>query len=406
MWPLLLSSVALSAPTLPSIDQGLRSGATAPADAAVVIGLEDYAFVADVPFAHRDAQAFYEYLIYTRGVPSDHVRLLLSGGREQLLAALEQAAAEVGAGGTLWVYFAGHGAAATASGERILLGDDVRQDPTAFESRALSLSEIRGRAAGRRLALFTDACYSGLGRSGEELVSGKRFAVPVRATTPQAETLEWTAAAGDQLSGPLDPAQHGAFTYFMIGALRGWADGQLSGAPDGVVTAEEADLYVRSALKTVQIADQTPELSVSGASSWVLSEGRLEAAPSLSPVSTSGTKTVTVGADQLLASDYSAMTARLQALVDRCVSESPSAAFPNIQWYIQFKVKDGVQKTIILNGSVPVIGTAMTVPATTLDPTVFAQYSCLRQQIKALQFAPEGSVKVVRTLTHSSYSAF
>ena len=31
-------------------------------------------------------------------------------------------------GGVVWVYFAGHGAASPETGERLLLGDDIRPD--------------------------------------------------------------------------------------------------------------------------------------------------------------------------------------------------------------------------------------------------------------------------------------
>src|SRR5687768_16231294 len=122
-------SLALAAP---DIDTPLRTGATAPADTAVVIGIEDYAFVPDVPYAQRDAKAFYDLLVYTIGVPSSRVRLLDHGaGKEQIVEAVAAAGAEVGAGGTVWVYFAGHGAADPSTGARLLLGDDVRQDPSA-----------------------------------------------------------------------------------------------------------------------------------------------------------------------------------------------------------------------------------------------------------------------------------
>ena len=42
----------------PDIGAPLRSGASAPQDAAVIIGNEDYARVPDVPYAVADAEAF------------------------------------------------------------------------------------------------------------------------------------------------------------------------------------------------------------------------------------------------------------------------------------------------------------------------------------------------------------
>lgn len=65
----LLSPFALAA-ELPSIDDPLRTGSKAPADAGIVIGIEDYLRpgVPSVPYASRDAAAFSDFLISTRGI--------------------------------------------------------------------------------------------------------------------------------------------------------------------------------------------------------------------------------------------------------------------------------------------------------------------------------------------------
>jgi hypothetical protein len=278
-----LVALAANAGTLPDIDVPLKTGARAEKDAAVVVGIEDYLRIPDVPYAQRDAKAMYDFLVYTRGVPASRVRLLDAGAsREQIADAVRQAGVSVAAGGTVWVYFAGHGAADPSTGERLLLGDDVRSDPAAFSARGVPLSELKALAqkGGGTVNLLVDACYSGVGRGGQELVAGKRFAVPVRPPAPTSTALEWNAASADQMSGPLEAARHGAFTYFAVGAMRGWADGQLDGKRDGKVTAEEANLYVADALRAVQITTQKPELAVASAPARVLSSAG-EVAPTL-----------------------------------------------------------------------------------------------------------------------------
>ncbi|MCO4747827.1 MAG: caspase family protein [Proteobacteria bacterium] len=258
-----LAGHAKAAPGLPSIDEPLRTGSEAPADTAVVIGVEDYAFVQDVPYAQRDAASVYDLLVYTVGVPSSRVQLFDHGAsKEQILEAVGRAGENVGVGGSVWVYFAGHGAADPSTGGRMLLGDDVKRDATAFASRGVLVEDLTALASARGGAvnLIVDACYSGVGREGQELVSGTRLLVPEYAVASKPGVLEWSAASGDQLSGPLHTARHGAFTYLAVGALRGWADGQRDGVVDGVVTAEEAHLYVREGLESLQIHDQTPVL--------------------------------------------------------------------------------------------------------------------------------------------------
>ena len=193
------------------------------------------------------------------------------------MAAVDRAARE-GAGGTVWLYFAGHGAANPETGERMLLGDDVRADPQAFASRGVGVDEVVARVEGQgaKAQLVLDACFTGASRSGRSITGGTRFAVPAYAVQGTEQSAQWNAAGPDQVSAPLPGVEHGAFTYFAAGALRGWADGELDGQRDGVVTAEEAQAYVARMLRAEGLNDQTPI--------WVgptstLTAGRLEASP-------------------------------------------------------------------------------------------------------------------------------
>ncbi|MBT3220392.1 MAG: SUMF1/EgtB/PvdO family nonheme iron enzyme [Proteobacteria bacterium] len=281
LWLLLASALAL-----PDVDSPLKTGLTSSQDAGLVVGVEDYFKLPDVPYAVRDAEAFQKFLVHTRGVLLEHVRLLTDGAnREQILAELAELAGMVGTDGVLWVYFAGHGAASPSNGERMLLGADVQTDPASFEARSVRLSELR-RVGEVKLVLVLDTCYAGKGRSGQDLLEGQRFAVPAWVRDAGTEgVVQWTAASANELSGPLEPAQHGAFTYFVLGALRGWADGALDGQRDGQVTADEARSYVTTAMLSAQVTDQHPVLQATDARQWVLSRGELEAAPSIDATS-------------------------------------------------------------------------------------------------------------------------
>jgi len=270
-----LLSLALAAP--PSIDVPLRTGAGNDADAAVVIGNEAYAYLPSVPHADRDADAMYQALLYTVGVPAERIRDLRNVNREQIVAAVEEAGDLVGPDGRLWVYFAGHGAASPSTGTPMLVGDDAKRDAAVFDARSLTLGQLEG-AAGVPVSLVLDACFAGVGRSGEQLVPGTRFAVPTYAMDSDAGSWVWTAASADQVAGPYGPAEHGLFTYFVVGALRGWADGELDGAPDGTVTGAEASAYVRRMFAVLQVSGQDP--STEGTPPDVLVRAdNLEAAP-------------------------------------------------------------------------------------------------------------------------------
>lgn len=264
---------------LPRLDDPLRTGRRVTDEAAVVIGLEAYTHVPRVPHARRDAAAFYDLLVYTRGVPGAKAQLLTQGSRDHMLAAVRRAASDAGRGGRVWVYFAGHGAGHPDTKERMLLGDDVRTDAIGFASRGLPIAEIEAAitAVGATPLLVLDTCYAGVGRGGESLTGGSRMLIPDYAVPAARGGAQWTAAGPNELSAPLPDQQHGAFTYFAIGALRGWADGELDGARDGKVTAAEAQAFVARALRRVQQADQQPAWL--GPEDLVLSEGANERAP-------------------------------------------------------------------------------------------------------------------------------
>jgi hypothetical protein len=259
MLPLIWTLAALGAP--PDIDKRLVTGSKATGDAAVIIGIEEYYTLPSVPYAAGDAQTMYNTMLYARGVPIENIQMLQQPNREEILNAVETAAEAVQPGGMLWVYYAGHGMAAPSSGERLLLGVDAKADEQVIEARAVSVAELKDLAArskGDKNLLILDTCYGGIGRAGLELLPGKRFAVPTYSSATQDnKTSVWTAAQESQLAGPMKQAPHGAFTYFVVGALRGWADGEL-GANDGVVTLEEAQAYVGRALPSVGLRLQRP----------------------------------------------------------------------------------------------------------------------------------------------------
>lgn len=310
---------------LPAVDEPADIGDRHPSDAAVVVGIEDYFALPDVPYAEHDATAVYRYLLRTRGIPADRIRWLPSGAnREQILAAVDEVGRKVGRGGTAWLYFAGHGATDPETGDRLLLGVDAQSDPTAFAPRGLRLSEAREalRSGGGSAALWIDACYTGAGRDGQPLTTGTRFAVPAYATTPAAGTIEWSAAGPGELANPLHGPQHGAFTYLALGALRGWADGATGDARDGVVTPEEANAYVLSGLGALQLNEQHPQL-IGDTTARAWATGATESPPhmtaeDLAPAPKSGTKKpappVAETADKVLADVKQAFSGLGQAM--------------------------------------------------------------------------------------------
>ena len=199
----------------------------------------------------------------------------------------------------------------------MLLGVDAQRDVASFVARSVSLSSLVEMVGDHRVMLVLDTCYAGKGRGGEDLVEGTRFAVPSYALRHGDQVIEWTAAGPNELSGPLHAVSHGAFTYLAIGAMRGWADGEVDGVRDGQVTATEAQRYVDRSLRVLQIREQTPQLVFGGdADALMLSRKATERGPDLatlagteSPVS-AGRAEVGLGGDAV---DFAALAAQAEA---------------------------------------------------------------------------------------------
>ncbi len=258
---LALLALALSS-ALPSVDDGWPETVSSPAsqDAAVVVGIEKYVFVPHVPFAARDAYAFWSFLVFDRGVPVERVSLLKEDpAKEEIEEAVRKRAAQVGPGGTLWFYFAGHGAPDPSGQDGLLVGVDAKETPESVAARSVTrgwLVRQLNASRARHVVVVLDACFSGRGRAGGEIARGLRPLLPLVALAGLTRGVILTGAASDQMSGPFDRARHGLFTYFLLGGLRGWGQ-----KDSGGVTLEAAYKYARTAMDVVLSSggrEQTP----------------------------------------------------------------------------------------------------------------------------------------------------
>ncbi len=255
------SPVKKVAPTSwPSLSTPLAAEGLGAQDAAVVVGIEDYLFVDDIAGAQQNVADWYAWLVKTRGVPLSHVRLLKDqhATREQMLAEAKWAAERVGPGGTLWFVYVGHGAPAPDGSDGLLVGADVQQTANSVLARSLpqeTLLETLEAGQQQDTIVVIDACFSGRSENGA-LVAGLQPMIPTYAT-PETEATVLAAGQGDEFAGPLPGLERPAFSYLVLGALRGWGDAN----GDGGVTASEAVEYAQGAMTALlQDRRQTPEL--------------------------------------------------------------------------------------------------------------------------------------------------
>ncbi len=276
---------------LPAVDGFPDRHQGAPQDAAVVVGIERYFVVDPVPYAARDAQAFWSFLVLDRGVPAERVSLLKDarGANDRIEREVGRRAREVGPDGTLWFYFAGHGAPDPSGKDGLLVGVDAQETVESVRDRSVSrrwLLQTLGGSRARHVVVFLDACFSGKTARGGLLARGLRPLIPTAALAALPRGAVLTGAKSDQLSGPLAAAGHGLFTYFLLGALRGWGEAD----PEGPVTVDAAYAYLRKAMGAALSngdREQEPDLAASPSGrAIVLAHGLGEDGPDLGALAT------------------------------------------------------------------------------------------------------------------------
>lgn len=271
---LLMSAPPASATTItgwPDLTTPTHGGASHPEDAAVVIGVETYEHFPASPYALRNAEAFAGWARITRGIPGHRVQHLRDPDAAEIEAALTRALAQVGPEGTLWVHYSGHAVVSSTDGRHLLLGADASREGGFALRHVLSVEEIQRQLSEDDLAhglIVVDAGFDGAGRGGE-LIVGALSNAPSPPPPSHPGVATWLAAGPGEWAGPLMEARMGLFTWHVIGALRGWADGAL-GVPDGQLTLEEAQHWVRDRIAAVR--RQTPSVDPRGTTrAWVLS---------------------------------------------------------------------------------------------------------------------------------------
>ncbi len=254
-------------------------------DAAVVVGIGRYAHVASIVGAADNATGWYEYFVRTRGVPVQHVSLLLDNDatREDIQWAIDEAARQVGDDGTLWFVFVGHGAPSRDGEDGLLIGFDAQQKARSIQARSIRRSDVLARlekSKAENIRVLLDACFSGRAGDGEQLVAGLQpLVVSLGRETGDPRTTLFTAARNDEYAGPLPGADRPAFSYLALGGLRGWADANRNGR----VTAGELHEYVSTALKAL-VRDRRQRSTFSGSPDAPLSRRAHEKGPELSSV--------------------------------------------------------------------------------------------------------------------------
>ena len=139
MLSLLVLPLALAAdPLWPDLSDAPRVGGGSQ-DAAVIVAIENYTHVSDIPGARQNGEDWYRYFTNGRGMSVGSVKMLLDGQatKEDIEAASAEMRDAAGSDGTLWFVFIGHGAPNEDGSDGLLLDVDVRQTARSVSARGI-----------------------------------------------------------------------------------------------------------------------------------------------------------------------------------------------------------------------------------------------------------------------------
>jgi len=236
---------------------------------AIILGVEKYRSIQNVPFAKRDAHWFKEYAVNLFGVPENKNNLYFKTDAEVTKAEFEKLFSDngwlsrrVNKNSDIYIYYAGHGGPDINDKTPYLIpydGDPNYPTQTGFPVNRLY--EELAKLDVHSITVFIDACFSGGTRENKMIFADAR---PVHITVENPAVLSevltvFTASSGDQISSSYPEKNHGLFTYYLLKGFKG--EGDLNN--DNQITVEEMETYLQTNVsRTAGMLDreQTPQV--------------------------------------------------------------------------------------------------------------------------------------------------
>lgn len=246
-----------------------RNASTNKRGYAVVIGIQSYREkLPRADFADRDATIIGKYLSTVLGYPEENVvvRTNEKASLTDLIKYFENwLPNNLEKDGSVFVYYSGHGAPNTKTGEAYLVPYDG--DPTFIESTGYPVKRLYAaleKLPANNITVVLDSCFSGAGGRSVLAKGAKPLVLSVEnAMVAGGKAVVLTASAGNQISSAYQEKGHGLLTYYFLKGLQG--DGDLN--KDGVIDMAELYQYVKPNVQKVARKqynnEQTPQLLAS-----------------------------------------------------------------------------------------------------------------------------------------------
>lgn len=243
---------------------------------AIIIGIESYKHTFEATYKARDATVFYEYCRGVLGMAEDQIYLRIDGDATK--AEFDYIFEPLSSNKEGWlkkrvkpnisdivVYLGGHGFPDLSTGRPYFIPHDVRPEQA---TNGIALETLYQTLAGmnpRSVTVFVESCFSGLSgyQPRPQALAANMNPTVWRMEAPVTDPrfAVFTASSGVQASYNRDDLKHGIFTYYVLKALSGAADGDR----DGAVTVGELNAYLtrevpRKALELPIDKEQRPSL--------------------------------------------------------------------------------------------------------------------------------------------------
>lgn len=234
---------------------------------AIIIGISDYKEVPDLQYAHKDAQAFEEFLLSSSGgkVPREHIETFLNdkATRSNVGDAISVVARKAKPGDRVWFFFAGHGDMEDLTqieNGLLLLHNSPNGNYFGMNDDVLEILDLKRYLSplsqrGVEMIFIVDACHAGNLTGGIEGIKQTGNAL----LAAWGKEYKILSCQPDQLS--LESAEYGGgrglFSLQLEEGMKGLADTD----GNGVINLFELQSYIQSQVAKFSEYKQIPMVS-------------------------------------------------------------------------------------------------------------------------------------------------
>ena len=233
---------------------------------AIVIGIENYRQkLPKADFAVNDAKLMGEYLSRVMGYPEENIVTLINehAALGDFVKYFEKwLPNNVEKGGAVFIYYSGHGAPNTKTGDAYLVPYDG--DPLFIAETGYSLKRMYdalNKLPAREIIVALDSCFSGAG--GRSVIAKGARPLVMNLQSNMALSGNMTvlsASSGEQISSTYDEKGHGLFTYFLLKGIKN----EDVVKPDGSIKLDDLFGYLKPQVERIARKqynnEQTPQL--------------------------------------------------------------------------------------------------------------------------------------------------